>query len=188
MTPARFIPPDSTEVRDDPDTGAVVYTYDSGKGPCAIAYHSKASKADWRFRFRSDADRQAKISQHFANIRAWTATVTARRAEKTAFVHGLKVGDVLYYSWGYDQTNVDFFEVVSTTAKTVSVRAIGGEQKSDAGVGPMSGHVIPRPGHYCGEPTTKRVCPESDGPGYLHMAHGIASRWDGTPQYVSWYA
>ena len=31
----------------------------------------------------------------------------------------MKQGDVFVSSWGYEQTNVDFYEVVKVTAKTV---------------------------------------------------------------------
>ena len=31
--------------------------------------------------------------------------------------HSLKVGDILYCSWGYDQTNVDYFKVSEVIGK-----------------------------------------------------------------------
>lgn len=34
------------------------------------------------------------------------------------------VGDILYSSWGYDQTNIDFYQVVRTTAKSVWVKKL----------------------------------------------------------------
>lgn len=39
----------------------------------------------------------------------------------------VKVGDIFYTSWGYDQTNVDWFQVVdvSATGKTVTLVEIG---------------------------------------------------------------
>lgn len=41
--------------------------------------------------------------------------------------HDLKVGDILTSSWGYDQTNVWYFQVVKTTNKQVTLRRIGSE-------------------------------------------------------------
>ena len=32
---------------------------------------------------------------------------------------GMKVGDFLYSSWGYDQTNIDFYKVVGLVGKTM---------------------------------------------------------------------
>ena len=34
----------------------------------------------------------------------------------------IKVGDIFYTSWGYDQTNVDFYEVVGLTPSGKSVK------------------------------------------------------------------
>lgn len=50
-----------------------------------------------------------------------------------AFVAAAQIGDVFYSSWGYDQTNVDFYEVVRKTDKTVFVREIEGQILSGGG-------------------------------------------------------
>jgi hypothetical protein len=45
--------------------------------------------------------------------------------QKATAPHNLKVGDVLYASWGYEQTIVDFYQVVEVdTDRTIRVRAI----------------------------------------------------------------
>lgn len=51
-----------------------------------------------------------------------------------------EVGTVWYTSWGYDQTNVEFFEVVRETAGSIVLRAIGAEVRD--------GRLHPRPGQY----------------------------------------
>lgn len=38
--------------------------------------------------------------------------------------HGVKVGDISYTSWGYEQTNVNFYQVIRVTAKRATVRKI----------------------------------------------------------------
>ena len=55
----------------------------------------------------------------------------------------IRVGDVFYASWGYDQTNVDFYQVVGVTAsgKSVRLRKIAAERVGEGG-GP-SEHVRP---------------------------------------------
>jgi hypothetical protein len=50
------------------------------------------------------------------------------------------VGAVWYTSWGYDQTNVEFFEVVRELPASVVLRAIGAEVRG--------GRLYPRPGQY----------------------------------------
>jgi hypothetical protein len=46
---------------------------------------------------------------------------------------GVKVGDVFYNSWGYDQTNIDFYVVtrLSATGKTAWVKDSGARNVSD---------------------------------------------------------
>jgi hypothetical protein len=36
-----------------------------------------------------------------------------------------KVGDILYSSWGYDQTNIDFYKVVRVSKSSVWIQQIG---------------------------------------------------------------
>lgn len=54
---------------------------------------------------------------------------------------GYQVGDILEGSWGYDQTNIDFYRVVKRTDKTVWMRKMQTRHVSDAGF--MSDHVEP---------------------------------------------
>ena len=43
----------------------------------------------------------------------------------TQVITKVAVGDVFYTSWGYDQTNVEFFKVVRSTDKTIWVQETG---------------------------------------------------------------
>lgn len=52
--------------------------------------------------------------------------------------YGVKVGDVFSMSWGYEQTNNDFFQVVSVTACGCRVREVSLKIKNDAGVSPFA--------------------------------------------------
>jgi hypothetical protein len=36
-----------------------------------------------------------------------------------------KVGDILYSSWGYDQTNIEFFKVVKVSEFSVWIQEVG---------------------------------------------------------------
>ena len=60
----------------------------------------------------------------------------------------MKVGDVLKCSWGYEQTNVDFYEVVKATKAMVTVRKIASKAWSEAGYSSMAGFVVPKPGEF----------------------------------------
>lgn len=70
--------------------------------------------------------------------------------------HIFKVGDALYQSWGYDQTNIDFFEVVAVLPKSVKIRPISQIMVEGSG-GMMCERVMPDKGNYTGEAYTRPV-------------------------------
>jgi hypothetical protein len=101
----------------------------------------------------------------------------------TTNTHDFKIGDILYTSWGYDQTNIDFYQVVKITKATIGVRRIA----SDLTVtGIMCGYVTARPNEFIhDEVWTKRP----DRHGHVRIAsYAAAIKWDGLPKYCSWYA
>lgn len=57
-----------------------------------------------------------------------TKPVKETSTKKLQQSHDLKVGDILTSSWGYDQTNVWYFQVVKVTAKQATLRRIGSER------------------------------------------------------------
>jgi len=98
----------------------------------------------------------------------------------------VKVGDIFYNSWGYDQTNIDWYQVVALTGsgKSVKIRPIEGKIKE---TGFMSGESTPVKGKFKGPAVTKRLGMHSGEP-YLPSKYGWTSLWDGKPKYQSWYA
>jgi len=56
------------------------------------------------------------------------------------------IGDVLVSSWGYDQTNIDFYQVIGFTKSGKSVRLIAIESDHVETTGFMSERVRPLPG------------------------------------------
>jgi hypothetical protein len=101
-----------------------------------------------------------------------------------------KVNDILVSSWGYDQTNVDFYKVlkISPSGKSITIQRINTKITEK---GFMSGDAVPAEPHtvadYRGEPMTKRVNFTEDGY-FVSMDYSNAHLWDGTPRYCSWYA
>lgn len=73
------------------------------------------------------------------------AYVTGTR--KTAGPMGINVGDIFYSSWGYDQTNTDYYEIVRVTESMVEVKPIQASIDYSAS-GRGSDNVKPIPGSY----------------------------------------
>lgn len=103
-------------------------------------------------------------------------------AAKKNFENPYKVGQIFYNSWGYDQTNIDFFQIIEVKSKSVVMQAIGGERTYDQ---QDSGKVMPVADSFEGKPFTKivrvRIYNEK-------VNHTIGySEFDGRPKYWSSY-
>ncbi len=67
----------------------------------------------------------------------------------------LAVGDVLRCRWGFDQTNVDYYQVTALIGRTmVEIRQIEAEEVEDM---PMQGWSTPRYGRFIGDPLRRRA-------------------------------
>lgn len=194
----RVIFSDSTEIR-DPSSEAVVYIRTSKTGqPQAYGFKSaKTIKPDFNYRFRTEEQRAMYISNFFVECGKREQNKKAHKkvkAEKRAtFVNTLAIGDILYASWGYEQTNVDYFQVINVTPKMVTFREIEAEQKE---TGFMCGDIIPKPDKFTKDSReyTRPVRQLSyDGSLFVPFAEypGGYSKslrpWDGLPKRNSWY-
>ncbi len=129
-------------------------------------------------------------SLKMSGIRKNTKQKEIQKQERKAFKHDLKIGDILYSSWGYDQTNIDFYEVVEVVSdKSVKIREIAYRSVDSNGLHSMAGEKVAIPGQYVGEPMLKRVGGVVGGGCVVGIdKHQHASLWNGKPIYYSWYA
>lgn len=172
-----------TEIR-DAESDAVAYTYERDGVPYALAFHGKAAKPDWNYRFRSAESRAVKIAEHAESQRASARYRVERKAARQVPAK-LNVGDILVSSWGYDQTNVDFYQVTATIgARTVELRPIGAESEE---TGFMSGKCSAVKDQFTGPAFRARVS-HGDSVNVGDSYKRSASPWDGRSRYWSSYA
>lgn len=96
----------------------------------------------------------------------------------------MKMGDILYSSWGYDQTNIDFYQVTKVMAKSVMIAQIKSDMpKGEEGF--MTGKVIPVKDAFVGAPMLKKITKSG---GCKIASYAWAGPWDGKPKSCSWYA
>lgn len=145
----------------------------------------KAKTAEWIV-FRNADQRDAHIANRKDGWDVWEKMKADRRAAAKAFdaTEHFKVGDILDSSWGYDQTNVQFYEVLKVTSGMIWMVEIG--QTMIAGSeGFMSESVTADPSTVVdGEVTKHRVTSTS----VRIESYQHASKWDGKPKYQSHYA
>lgn len=183
MTRAFYLPENAVE-QDSGGTDAAVYYYDNAAGrPCAIGFHGRAQKPDFHYQFMNKNARAEHVADFIKQRREYQEWKKARRAEKTK-PHTLQVGHVLYTTWGYEQTNVDFYQVTKIIGKcTVEVREIASRMVQDTGY--MTGKVIPELDHFTGEPMRKRAGSDNR---IKISSYAHARLWDGKPvNFTAYY-
>ena len=119
----------------------------------AMLFGGKRAKPDWHHRFGSVERLWAKIDETLNGMDA-SAKMKAEWKAKRNAPHDVQVGDVFCCSWGYDQTNIDYYEVTRVMGAMVEIREIGCESVETEF---MQGKSVPMRGSYIGEPIRKRV-------------------------------
>ena len=190
-TPMRMIMPrefyfpkcDHLQPIDCEGTDAAVYTYETAGAPYSIGFAGKAAKPAFHYRHRNEVERTSHIAGFIAGRKATAEAKVKRQADRKA-PHTLKVGDVLVSSWGYDQTNIDFYQVTRVPgANTVELREIAASSGGEDGF--MTATCTPVPDSFKGEPMIKRASADN----YVRLtSYASASKWDGRAKRYSWYA
>jgi hypothetical protein len=174
------------EVHEYPEYNCIIGI--KSKELIAIAFIGTAGNPAWHYSFRTPEGMQKYINDFLEsqkkNLEYKQERKNKRKAPALSAVP-FKPGDILYDSWGWEQTNVDFYEVVEVrTASTIVLRQIAQNTEE---TGFMSGHTTPRPGEFIGEPIIKRI-QWYEGRPYIKSEFGCISKWDGRPVHCSWYA
>ena len=77
-----------------------------------------------KFWYAKQTPERIKLAQSITDGKEIKTGTTKEKAEKKN-VFGVKVGDMFFASWGYEQTNNDFFQVIALVGeKSVRVREV----------------------------------------------------------------
>lgn len=128
-------------------------------------FGGKRSKPDSDYWYRTPERRDEEL-ERLVNSNKERAVWAAERRAARAKPHTLVEGDLLKSSWGYDQTNVDFYMVVERNGKTmVTIEKIGSKAwKSPEGEESEwdDAYVSPDPEYRSGVLSKHRVNPGSN--------------------------
>lgn len=131
-----------------------VYFYERNGQPCARGYRGRALKPAFALRYRS-AERRTK---HVSEFMAACHEQAASKKVESNKTRTLEIGNVLVASWGYDQTNIDYYMVTQLIGKAmVEVCKIGKDTNPTEF---MQGECIPDKSNIIGEPMRKN--PDGD--------------------------
>jgi hypothetical protein len=147
--PREFYIPKGAIKISDKKSDAVAYISSSvlSGQPCAKIFYGKQGKPIANYRYKNEADRAKSITAYFAARQEAAARKAAYAAERNAFAKAnpYKVGDIFRTCWGYDQTNVEWFEAIEVKGCFVTVREINAESIN---TGDMTGRCVPLPGEF----------------------------------------
>lgn len=147
----------ATRVHHDEALGVEVFQRPGKPGGVAeLAFSGMRCKPDYAYRFGSIEAAEAHRATWLAGKQATADEKRARVAQGREASQQLTVGDVLVSSWGYEQTNYDYYQVTRKVgAGSVEIRELAKDKSYNAST--MTGECVPVKGRFVGEPMTKRV-------------------------------
>jgi hypothetical protein len=201
LTREYFLPSaDKNATKLDSKTGhGVAYAWIEDRGGkqviLAKGFLGKRNKADFFHNFRTVEQRDAFVTKFLEDADAIANRVAAYKAEKKASKAAIDSskhadGTIFVHSWGWEQTNVDFFRVVGRKSRTkLLVQPIG--YKITKGCSGMSAYVTADLESTGGEVIEVTLVSQDS----FHIGNSAkytygksAHLWDGRETYCSWYA
>lgn len=105
--------------------GLLIFTYNRNVSDIIVGYFSgKSSKIKSHYKFHS-----IETSMNYINNLKKDADIT--ETNELDYINGfikefskLEIGSILYTSWGYEQTNINFYQIVDIKGKTLKIQEI----------------------------------------------------------------
>jgi len=173
----RFVPKQLTTKIKENNFVDFIWNNDKDKPSC-IAFPKKGKNKLWWYRFKNVEQMNNRINDLISSYEEREKRKQEYKAERLK-PHTLEVGDILYTSWGYDQTNIDFYKVVKLVGKTsvMLCKMYNQYLESDC---IASDRVIPGEIKENAEPFLKRVNGKDN---HINISSfEFARKWDGTPK------
>ncbi len=137
--------------------------------------------------YRSEEQARTDLALFWARAEQLLMSKAARKAARASAKASdyWQVGDVAYASWGYEQTNIDFYQVVAVKNRSVQVREL--KQKASYDAQSMTGMCQPDRFNFASEEVLTRIM-QGDGGFRIDSVRKHVSKWTGTALRYSTYA
>lgn len=150
--------------------------------PCLIVFNNKKRKPLKNNYFNSLEQRDYSLKTLKADIKEEIDRNNVYIENAKEKIQQIKINSILYSSWGYEQTNIDFYMVIERRGITVTLQKIGQNiierSRNDRGL------CMANEDMKIGEPFKKRISKY----GYVNLnSYSYASLWDGNSLYWSSY-
>jgi len=174
-----------------------VDSYESNGTPiaCLFELRPKARRQKemrrWGYAFQTVEARDERFTKEVASLKLEEAKKASAREEKKNMVNPFSLGEIFYDSWGYGQTNIDWYQVTKVNPKSVIVRRLEADVKSKSM--DLHGSTTPIRDSFKG---TREILKKvnvasweekgSEDRFYLKSEYGWMSKWNGEPKGSSW--
>ena len=155
-------------------------------------YNTNAKKQwnslKYHFSFKSVSSRQEWIDSFIKNQQNLIDWKNKRAQERKNFNNPAKVGDILDATWGYDQTNWDYYQVIAVNGKQITVQELA-QKRNETGW--LQGECEPIPNKFLKDSAPlKRIVRPGYQEGYsVKIKEFIhASPWNGRKNHYTAYA
>ena len=101
--------------------------------------------------------------------------------------HSFNTGDIIFNRWGFDQTNIDFYQVVRTTKTQVILKPLNQEFVSK-GSQSMEALTTPNLNDFSKDKEIRKKVQNYRGEDIVNFEYGTSNLYTGTPQRASFYA
>lgn len=163
----------------------VIYGKKSGRakkdvfvGRASSFEEAKVIVANW---FKRMDEKETARKAYRAEVRAM------QKAEKAQATKTFSEGDIVVSSWGYDQTNVDYYQIVRRTDSYAWLQEIG--SKVVDATSAMSASVMPDPSQKIGDVIRRKINAYRGEEQSINLtSYNSARPWSGKAQYESYYA
>lgn len=121
-----------------------------------IAFAGTSGKPAAHVSYRDEGRARVAAAQFLDGRKAHAERVAFTRTARRRFQTTLEPGRILVNTWGYDQTNVDYYQVVevSPSRRSVVIRKIAARSTEE---GWLQGSCWPLADEFIGSPMLKRV-------------------------------
>jgi len=146
------------------------------------------------FYFETEQKRDTWVINQVAEIHksdAQKADYLAEKKQATQKGNDLNlvsVGDIFYHSWGYEQTNIDFYQVVTVSGKSATFQKIGASSRE---TGFMCGRKKAVKNSFTKDEPFKKMLKYQESGGvlvpYIRFEFGWCEKWDGRELGYSYY-
>lgn len=163
--------------------GYVFITYVAQNGKlCAATFADKGFRPYSNYSFRNEESRAKEIESTKEMVDRQTARTASYLETANKEKEQFKVGGILVCSWGYEQTNINFYQIISRKNDFIILQEIG---KTITDNQYDRGHCVANPSNLIGEPMRKKITKYAS---IKLSSFETARPWDGKPEYWSSYA